>query len=89
MGISQSPSLRFLLPSKIISTSFIAYSFFVIKSTLQLSSHNCPIDIKDKLLSSGRTITVFATSDSFFESGKIHFSSEEMVEASGRMTEGP
>ena len=40
---------------------------------MQLSSHNFPIDIKDDLLSSGRTGTVFATSDSFSESGNIIF----------------
>ena len=87
--ISQSPSVGFRIPSRITSLSLTAKSDVLLKSTPQLSSHNCPIEIREELLSPGRTIADDARFVSDDDNGRLPDEVEEIDSPFGRRTDGP
>ena len=58
------------------------------RKTLQLSSHNVPINIKDQLLSCGSTIAIFVSFDNLSDSGRDSLLCTATVSVLERITEG-
>ena len=88
-GISQRPSVGFRIPSKITSSSLTAKSDVLLRYTSQLSSHNCPMEIREALLSPGRIIADDARLVKDEDNGRLPDDVEEMDSPLGRRTDGP
>ena len=60
-----------------------------LKKTSQLSSHNCPMEIRKALLSPGRIMAVDARSVREEDNGRLPDDDEEIVSPLRRSTDGP
>ena len=71
------------------SFSLTAKSDVLFKKTSQLSSHNCPMEMREALLRPGRMMAVDARSVREEDNGRLPDDDEEMVSPLGRRTDGP
>ena len=71
------------------SLCFIAYNLFFVRSTLQLSSHNWPRDIKDVLRKCGKTMAVRDCSDTLSEKVIFPWCVTAIKSLFGNRMEGP
>ena len=88
-GISQSPSVGFRIPSKMMSSFLTATSYVLFKNTSQLSSHNCPMDISEALFKLGRIMAVDARSVRHECNGRVPALVEDIFSPFGRRTDEP
>ena len=89
MDIPQSPLLRFLFPLRMSLLFFIAYNFFCVRITLQLSSHNFTRDIGDALRKCSKTMAFWGRSDNFCERGNFPWCVTSIKSLFGNRTKGP
>ena len=62
-GMSQRPSVRFLVPASTQLLSLNISIFFLSRMATQLSSHSCPMDNSDALVMPSKTCARFALSE--------------------------
>ena len=73
----------------LMSVSFAVISLSLVKTTVHLSSHSCPIEIKDALWRLGSTVALRAAVDNLGERGRVPCSDGTRVLLSGNVTFTP
>ena len=89
IGISHNPSNKFLVPCSTTESSLTATNLVLFKRMVQLSSANCPRDIRDELFNPGIIDAFFACVDNSGDRGIVPSSSDVIFELSGKVTVGP
>ena len=89
MGISHRPLVGLRFPQIIIVLLFTTDRSYFVRTTLQPSSHSCPIETRDDERKFGRIIASFAAVESSFASGATPIPLVGRSVLSGCQTDGP
>ena len=89
IGMSQSPSSRFLCPCITTRDSFMTWILFLSRMKTQSSSQSCPREIRDALWRSSKTWVLVAETVRKSGKGRRPKAVAEMVELSGSWTVAP
>ena len=89
IGMSQRPSVGFRIPYMTICLFLAAKSVDLFKYTLHVSSHNCPIEIREALFKYRRIMAVDTSVDNCDDNGRTPVYVDDMSSPFGRKTYGP
>ena len=84
--MSHSPSDSFLVPESTSLLFLCTFKSVFVNSTVQSSSHNWPNEIKEALLSCGRTAACWDLVDKVGDRGRCPVTLEGIESAFGRVT---
>ena len=85
MLIPYNPSEVFRVPSMITLLFLIIFISFLLRRAVQLSSHNCPMEMSEEFVNVGNTAVVVAAADNS-GIGKLPTSFDSIVLLSGKCT---
>ena len=86
IGIPHKLSFQVRIPFMIILLYFITNKLFFVRSTLQLSSHNCPREIRHEIFNLGRIAVACAELDNAEDNGSWPWWEDVMDALLGNIT---